>query len=135
MTNPVKGEALLTLGDGREFTLVADHASLVKASQAYSGKTKLNKLMADMQPMMGEDGQVALDEDGDPVKDTVPATAAFLFGLLSTNILLGDVDAVQDALAMVVLLGFPDAAPEKGEVGNVPNGVSKPPGANGASAD
>lgn len=124
--NPVKGETPLVLSDGREFTLVADHAALAKAAQQYTGTTKFRKLFADMQPLLGADGTPLLDEDGDPVKDTLPATAALLFGLLDAhhpgvtmreawNMLMSDSDAVGEAIGEAVRLGFPDAEPGSAE--------------------
>lgn len=125
--NPVLGETPLTLGDGRAFTLVADNAALVKAAQAYSGSTKLKKLFADMQPQLDASGLPELDEDGDPVKDTIPAFAALLFGLLDAhhpdithrdalNMLLREHDVVAEAIAEALRSGFPEAA----EAGNAP---------------
>lgn len=118
MANAIKGETPLVLSDGREFTLVADHAALIKAAQEYTGKTKLQKLMADMQPQMDEEGNLALDEDGDPVKDVMPATAAFLFGMFeayhpevtmrdATNMLLGEQERVLEAISEAADNGFP----------------------------
>lgn len=136
VANPVKGEAPLVLTDGREFTLVADHAGLVKAAQAYSGSTKLQKLMSDMQPEVDAKGQLVLDEDGDPVKDTMPATAAFLFGLFDAyhpdvtqrdalNILLAEQEVVTEAISQAVASGFPDMV--KGKPGNEPAPKAKSP--------
>lgn len=129
--NPILGEAPLDLADGRSFILVADHSALVEAAQAYTGSTKLKKLMNDMVPLTGPDGKVLVDEDGDPVKDTIPASVAFLFGLLRThhpeitlreaqNILLQDVDGVASAISVAMDRGFPDAKPNARKVGNVP---------------
>lgn len=125
--NPVLGETPLFLGDGREFTLVADNAALVKAAQAHSGTTKLKKLFADMQPQLDANGVPELDEDGDPVKDTIPAFAALLFGLFDAhhpeithrdalNMLLREHDVVAEAIAAALAAGFPDAV----EGGNGP---------------
>lgn len=129
--NPILGETPLDLADGRSFILVADHSALVEAAQAYTGSTKLKKLMNDMVPEIGADGKVLVDEDGDPVKDTIPASVAFLFGLLRThhpditlrdaqNILLSDVDRVAQAISLAMDRGFPDAKPGSGKVGNEP---------------
>lgn len=140
--NSILGETPLDLTDGRSFILVADHAALVEAAQAYTGSTKLKKLMNDMVPEIGADGQVVVDEDGDPVKDTIPASAAFLFGLLQAhhpevtlreaqNILLSDIDRVADALSLAIDRGFPDAR-NSGEVGNGPKSpAGKASGRNG----
>lgn len=142
--NPVLGETPLDLADGRSFILVADHSALVEAAQAYTGSTKLKKLMNDMVPLMGPDGNVLVDEDGDPVKDTIPANVAFLFGLLLThhpdmtlrmaqNILLSDIDRVAQAMSVAMDRGFPDAKPDSGKVGNGPaSPVGKASGRNGA---
>lgn len=117
MANPVKGETPLVLSDGRAFTLVADHAALVKAAQAHSGSTKLQRLMHDMQPELDEDGDPVLDDDGDPVKDTMPATAAFLYGLFDAhhpevtqrdalNMLLAEQERVSEAIGHAVENGM-----------------------------
>ena len=127
MGNPVKGEVELNLDDGRRFTLVADHSALVKAAQAHSGKTKLQRLIRDMQPEVDKDGKILVDEDGDPVKDTLPAMAAFLYGTLdahhpgvtqreATNILLSEPEKVTVAITEAAELAFPDA--KQGEPGN-----------------
>ena len=127
MPNSIKGETPLVLSDGREFTLVADHAALIKAAQQHTGKTKLQKLFADMQPELDEEGDLVLDEDGDPVKDVMPATAAFLFGMFdahhpevtmreATNMLLGDQECVMEAITAASANGFGSGSDE----GNVP---------------
>lgn len=139
MVNPVKGESALKLSDGRQFVLVADHAALVRAAQAYSGTTKINRLMQDMQPELDKSGKVAVDEYGDPVKDTFRATAAFLYGLFdayheditlrdATNILLSDMERVSIAIQAAVENGFPSVS--EGKEGSNPPG--KTTGAGGA---
>lgn len=121
MSNAIKGEVPLKLSDGREFVLVADHAGLVKAAQAYSGTTKLRRLMSDMQPDLDKSGKPKLDEYGDPLKDTMPATAAFFYGLFdahhpdvtlreATNMLFAEQEVVTEAIEAAVTAGFPDMA-------------------------
>jgi hypothetical protein len=133
MANPVKGESHLKLKDGRSFVLIADHAGLIRAAQAHSGSTKINRLMRDIQPQLDKHGKVEVDEFGDPVKDTLPATAAFLYGMLdahheevslreATNILLSDIETVSAAIQAAVETGFPDVA--EGKQGSNPPGKS-----------
>lgn len=143
--NPIKGEVPLKLSDGRVFTIVLDRAGLVKAAQAHTGRTKITKLLSDIQPLVGGDGKVVLDEDGEPLKDTIPATCAMLYGAMdayhpevtlrdATNILLGDVDAVSQAISDAVELGFPDAkSGEDRETANppLPSQNAKSSGRNG----
>lgn len=144
MANPIKGEVQLKLKDGREFVLVADHAALVKGAQAHTGGTKLNRLMSDMQPEVDEKGIPIVDEYGDPVKDTMPATAAFLFGLFDAhhpnvsqrdalNMLLAEPDVVSEAISRAVEAGFPDAVEGKESTNPQATGrASKSSGGSGA---
>ena len=129
MANPVKGEVELKTG-GRSLTLIADHAALVKAAQAYTGKTKLAKLMSDIQPALDKDGKIKLDEDGEPEKDTIPATCALFYGLLdashpeltlrdATNMLFADIERVSEKIAEALQLAWPDASPSA--EGNAPS--------------
>jgi hypothetical protein len=122
--NPIIGETPLKLSDGRRFTLIADNAGLAKAAQAHTGATKVHRLFADLQPRINAKGEVEVDEFGDPVKDTLPATAALLFGLLDArhpqvtqrdamNMVLAETDAVSEALSAAIQLAFPDAAEGK----------------------
>lgn len=146
MVNSIKGEVPLKLSDGREFVLVADHAGLLKAAQAYSGTSKLQRLMKDMQPELDKAGKPKVDEDGDPVKDTVPATAAFLFGLFdahhpqitlrdATNMLLGEPDTVAEAITRAVDAGFPDVVEGKESANPQETGrASKRSGRSGAKS-
>lgn len=100
MSNPVKGEATLKLGDGRELTLVLDMEALVEAESSY-GKP-LPKLMREAQEgFMG-------------------ASAALLQGALSRHhdmsraealeLLRTDADAVAEALGRAGDSAFPEAA-------------------------
>lgn len=144
MANPVVGETPLDLSDGRHFTLVADHAGLVKAAQAYTGASKLHRLFADLQPQLDAKGDVEVDGYGDPVKDTLPATAALLYGLLEAhhprithrdalNMVLAESDAVSEALAAAIQQAFPDTAEgKKGENPPRKSGRGKTSGGNGA---
>jgi hypothetical protein len=131
MANPVKGEVELTLSDGREFLLVADRSALVKAAQELYGATKINRLLHEMQPELDKDKKVKVDEYGDPVKDTMPATAAFLFGMFDAhhpdvtlrdakNMLLDDPEVVTEAIGLAVERGFPDEVAEGKKGGNPP---------------
>lgn len=146
MPNAVKGEVAFRLSDGRSLTIVADHAALVRGAQAHTGKTKLAKFMADLQPLRDSDGEIVLDEDGDPAKDTMPATCALFYGMLdahhpdltlrdATNILIGDMDKVISAVTEGMELAFPDA--KASAEGNAPKSQSqrgKSSGRNGAKS-
>lgn len=137
MPNPVKGEVALRLEDGRILTLVADHAALVRAAQAHTGKTKLAKLFADLTPLTDKEGGMLLDEDGDPQKDIVPALCALFFGLLdahhsdltlrdATNIMMAEQDKVSAAATEAMELAFPDA--KASAEGNAPAPKKRRPG-------
>lgn len=144
MPNPVKGEVPLKLSDGRGFVLVADRAGLIKAAQAHYGSTKVNRLLKDMQPELDKNGKAKVDEYGDPVKDTMPATVAFLYGLFdayhpeitmreATNMMLGDdAEAVAEAIGNAVEAGFPEVSEGK-KGGNPPRNLrAKRSGRSGA---
>jgi hypothetical protein len=136
MINRARGEVPLQLKDGRRFVLVLDHEALLQAAIAYTGKTKLRKLLADIRPLLDEAGHLVLDEDGDPVRDTVPATRCLLYGALlarqpeaslrdATALLMDGEEAVGDALAQAIELAFPDAKPEGETAGNAPRPIRK----------
>ena len=127
MANPVKGEALLRLADGRQFTLVLDFEAMVAAEAAY-GKP-LPQLMVDAQAgFMG-------------------ALRALLAGMFSAHhpgvgkreageMLLSDVEAVSEALARAVENAHPAPGAEDKQPGNAPVPQSrqrtKPSGRSGA---
>lgn len=121
--NPIKGEAVLALGDGRRFTLVLDFEALIAAEAAY-GKP-LAMLMADAKA--GFIGAVralligALDRHH---PDMGPADAS--------AILQSDMDAVGTAMEAAVDAAFPnETGGEDRESGKArPDGKSY--GANGA---
>lgn len=103
MPNSVKGEVLLKLSDGREFTLVLDMEALVQAETAY-GKP-LPKMMADAS------------------EGFVGASRALLYGALltkhpkmtlgeATALFMADAEAVAEALAEAVEKGFPEVSAE-----------------------
>lgn len=120
--NPVKGEAPLTLNDGREYTLVLDFNAMVEAEAVY-GKP-LPKLLSDMN------------------SGFIGAFRALLFGTLrrdypditaveASDILMSDLAAVGTALSAVTAAAFPNAEGKKsGKVG--PSGITKNSGPNGA---
>lgn len=122
MTNPVKGEVVLTLADGRRFTLVLDMEALVDAETAY-GKP-MPRMMADAaEGFMG-------------------ATAALLQGALARHnpvsrsealeMLRTDLEAVGTALTKASELAFPEqsAGGKAGAAAAKPGG--KRSGRNGA---
>jgi hypothetical protein len=120
--NPLKGEAPLKLGDGREFIFQLDFEALVEAEQAY-GKP-LPRLMADAS------------------QGYVGAVRALLLGGLrrhhpdftaddATAIILTDFEAVANGMMAAVDAAFPKA--EGKESGNaVPTGPTS--GRDGAKA-
>lgn len=143
MPNRLKGEVPLRLADGREFVLLLDHEGLMQAAIAHTGKTKLRKLLSDLQPQVAEDGTIALDEDGDPVKDTLPATKAVLFGALCAhhpemslrdagNLLFAEQEKVAEALGEAMSLSFPDAEGDQDRGNAAASPASKTSGASGA---
>lgn len=125
MTNPVIGEALLTLKDKREFTLVLDHEALIAAESAY-GK-----------PL----AQVLFDAD----LGFLGAARALLYGALREHhpdlslkdagtIFMADGTAVSAALEAASKAAFPDVQEDKKPgKGRPPRGKSDGP--NGAKSD
>ncbi len=121
MSNPLRGETPLKLGDGREFTLVLDMDGLIEAESAY-GKP-LPRLVADSAAgFMG-------------------ALRALLYGAMKTKhpeaslrdasaMLQANGAAVEEALASAVEAAFP--APEKSEGGDGKNPPGKRSGRSGA---
>lgn len=111
MANPLKGEALLRLADGRELTLVLDFEALVAAETGY-GKP-LPQLL------------------GDAAAGFMGAQRALLAGALSRHhpqispreageMLLSEVDAVADALGRVMQSSHPAGTTEVKKPGNAP---------------
>lgn len=101
MANPVKGETLLTLADGRQFTIVMDMEALIEAEQAYG------KPMAQMM--------------ADANRGFISALRALVFGAMrahhpqvtlaeATAVLMAEQAVVAAALLDAVKLAFPDAA-------------------------
>lgn len=147
--NPVKGETPLRLSDGRQFKLVLDQAALMEAAYAYTGKPKVQKLLADLVPERDENGELVLDEDGDPIKDTIPATRALLFGAMQAfhpevtlrdamNMIVEETEPVGAALHEAMTLNFPDmTGAEDREDKNPPptRPRSKRSGRSGAKSD
>ena len=139
--NPLDKPVTLQTDTGERLLLVADHAALYKAARAYTGGAKIGKLLRDMQPEMDADGKPAVDADGDLVKDTTPATAALLYGLLdahhpqmtlrdATNLLLRDPATVAEAIGAAVEAHL---APPQAKVGNGQKSrKSRTSGSNGA---
>lgn len=124
MPNPLKGEVLLRLPDGREFTLVLDHEALIEAEALY--RKPLQNLMADA--MLG----------------FVGACRALLYGALrahhpnvsaveATAMFLGEMEAVSVALAAAAEAAFPKSEGRDG--GNPPRPQrGKTSGASGAKS-
>lgn len=130
MTNPLKGEAALKLGDGREFTLVLDFDGLIAAEQAYA--KPMAQMMAEAQGgFMGalrailwgalrqRHGAVSLSEAG--------------------QILLDGGDEAFAALTKAIDASMPAKA-ANGAEGEKPGNAAQPPagnssGSNGAGPD
>ncbi len=113
MSNPIRGETPLKLGDGREFTLVLDFEALVEAESAY-----------------GKPLAVLMSDAG---AGFVGASRALLFGALRTKhpgvslrdasaILQTDGDTVGTALTLAADAAFPDAGKAEGKEGKNPPG-------------
>lgn len=101
MANPIKGETVLTLADGRRFTIVMDMEALIEAEQAY-GKP-LARMLADANAGF------------------IGALRAMVFGSMrahhpnatmseATAVLMAEQAAVAEALLQAVELAFPDAS-------------------------
>ena len=145
MANPIKGEVPLKLSDGRNLILLADNEALLQASIAYTGKaSKLQKLFRDMQPEVDDEGAIVLDEDGDPAKDTLPATRALLFGALlahqpdatlrdATDLLFREPERVGRALEAAITAAHPKVEEGGDNSGNeTKKPTGKPSGRSGA---
>lgn len=102
--NPVKGEANLTLGDGRNLTLILDFDALVSAETAY-GKP-LARLMADAAGgFIGAVRALLLGALSRYHPEITPAEAA--------EIIMSDFDAVGDAMQAATEAAFPSAEGKK----------------------
>lgn len=130
MANPIKGEVSLVLSDGRNLTIVADNGALVRGAQAHTGRTKIGRFLADLQPLTDDNGVILLDEDGDPVKDTFPPMCALFFGCLdahhpdltlrdATNIMVAELEKVTIAVTEAMALAWPSDVTPSAE-GNAP---------------
>ncbi len=142
--NPILGETPFKLPDGRELTIVLDRAALLDAAVAHTGKTKMNKLLMDIQPQLDDAGLVMFDEDGDPVKDIMPAMSCLLWAGLKlhhpqisrrevTNLIFDNLDAASSALGEAMKRAFPDAEGKESE-GPTKSQTAKRSGSNGAKS-
>jgi hypothetical protein len=137
MPNALKGETLLNLGGGREFTLVLDHEAIILAADAY-GKG-FAEMLADSMPPEDADGNIV----GHP---KYGAIRALLFGALNYHhpditlrdasaLLLDNMEAVTAALAEAGERGLPKVEDNpEGKQGSRPPRRGKNSGRSGAKS-